>query len=102
MANRDLVARMRRDLTQIQLLADLGELSPQRLRDLLGSLGNAVTEVEALPDGWTKTLVNPEEPSPQTPPKWDVFQGLRDRFHHFPADRVRFNGPFGVIDGGRS
>lgn len=88
----DLVAMLRRDLTQIQLLADLNALNPENLRQLLGSLGDLVNVVETLADILRESVVS-------TPvAKLDRFRALQDEFG---VQRMRSVNGFGVIDGGR-
>lgn len=49
--NPHLAGDMRRDLTQLQLLYDMNNLSPEHFRALLKSLSAMASEVEALIDG---------------------------------------------------
>lgn len=92
----DLVAMFRRDLSQIQLLADLGALSPENLRQLLGSLGDLVNTVEVLAD-ILRESVRPTPPAPAD--KMARFRTLQDQHG---IQRMRSVNGLGVIDGGLS
>lgn len=89
----DLVAMLRRDLSQIQLLADLDALNPENLRQLLGSLGELVNVVETLADILRESVV----PTPAA--KLDRFRALQDQHG---VQRMRSVNGLGVIDGGLS
>lgn len=97
MADRDtLAARMRRDITQIGVLLDCGQLTQQALRQLLGSLADEATEVEELV--WAVDIA---EAAPPTG-KAAAFAALKARFHSLPVDRMDVVGHLGVIRGGRA
>jgi hypothetical protein len=96
----DLVARIRRDLSQLQLLHDMDQLGPDELRRLLASLGELVNHVEYLATTMREAALGGQVP-PQPPAKIDAFRALKERFQTGP-DRMRTVGGFGVIDGGLS
>jgi len=96
----DLVARIRRDLAQLQLLHDMDALSPEDLRRLLASLGELVNHVEYLVATMREAALGGQV-QPQPSAKMDAFRALKERFQTAP-NRMRTVGSFGVIDGGLS
>ena len=97
MARETLAARMRRDLTQIEVLLDCGQLTQQALRDLVRSLGDEVTEVEEVV--WAIEIAEAAPPAG----KAAAFSALKARFHGLQGvDRMDVFGHLGVIKGGRA
>jgi hypothetical protein len=97
MTRETLAARMRRDLTQIEVLLDCGQLTQQALRDLVRSLGEEVTEVEEVV--WAIEIAEAAPPAG----KAAAFSALKARFHSLPGvNRMDVFGHLGVIKGGRA
>lgn len=97
MARETLAKRIRRDLTQIEILLECGQLTKQALTDLLRSLKEEATEVEDLI--WSIEIAEAAPPAG----KDAAFAALRARFQKMPGvDRMELRGHLGVITGGRA
>lgn len=99
--NPHLAGDMRRDLNQLQLLYDMGELGPERFRALIRSLASAVNVVDFLVDELAD-----EPPIDVTPAGLlalgQQLQSGMDLAMGLPVTRARFVRHLAVIDGDRA